>query len=214
MKAKEISKIVELFDQYISRGLCHGIHKCGDGDKQPQRFCVEAAIALSEQGIAPATADARILGDKTDEFGDALYPDEISDHPDCVDGAIADSKIELNDAKWSSEGVRAKALRNIGILQLGTATRKRAQEQFDKYVFKYVNAVLGADYNEINDCAGEVVVEANNRVGPFSRGRRDDRLRIVATAYEYALSKMNTSGYRWLVKNEGYVAPTLPAAKK
>ena len=42
------------------------------------------------------------------------------DDPGCVTKAVRQYKIELNDARWSSDNARAAGLRDLGIAQLGS----------------------------------------------------------------------------------------------
>lgn len=43
-----------------------------------------------------------------------------SDDPECVDTDVAECKIEINDANWSTRRARSNALRELGIAQLGS----------------------------------------------------------------------------------------------
>src|ERR1700678_467866 len=43
------------------------------------------------------------------------------DEPSCVSRALRSFKIKLNDAKWSSNTARAKGLRRLALVQLGSA---------------------------------------------------------------------------------------------
>lgn len=67
----------------------------GKGSPEPGKMCVEAAVC----------------------YGMGL---PHSDSPTCVAPVLRDLKIGLNDRPWSSDLVRAKGLRRLGLIQLGT----------------------------------------------------------------------------------------------
>ncbi len=68
----------------------------GKGSPQPGKMCVEAAVCYA-------------LG----------LPH--SDNPACVSRALRQLKIRLNDSNWSSDKARAKGLRRLALIQLGSA---------------------------------------------------------------------------------------------
>ena len=68
---------------------------CGRGKPIPGEMCVEAAICYS-LGL------------------------DHGDDPGCVDECIRRLKIRINDACWPNKKARAKGLRKLAILQLGT----------------------------------------------------------------------------------------------
>ena len=75
----------------VDAGLVHGL-----GKPIPGQMCVEAAISFA-------------LGEPH------------GDGPSCVEPAVRDGKIRLNDARgWSSDQARAKGLRGVAIAQLGS----------------------------------------------------------------------------------------------
>lgn len=75
----------------VDAGLVHGL-----GNAVPGEMCVEAAVCYA-------------LG----------LPH--SDDPGCVSPALRALKIALNDTGWSTPSARAKGMRRLAILQLGTA---------------------------------------------------------------------------------------------
>lgn len=75
----------------IDAGLCKGM-----GDPKPGEMCVEAAVNF---------AMGRVHGDD----------------PPCVNYELRDCKITLNDLPYTTNKARAKALRRLGVIQLGTA---------------------------------------------------------------------------------------------
>jgi hypothetical protein len=83
----------------VDQGLCSGL-----GEPVPGSMCVEAAVCFS-------------LG----------LPH--GDNPGCVDRAVREFKIRLNDSSWSSKAARANGLRRLAVLQLGT------DENFDCLYF-------------------------------------------------------------------------------
>jgi hypothetical protein len=87
----------------IDEGLSHGL-SLGLGQPIPGQMCVEALIC-------------NVLGEPH------------NDKPSCVDLILNKVKIQLNDASWSSNQARAKGLRNLAILQLGT------KDNFDSKLF-------------------------------------------------------------------------------
>jgi hypothetical protein len=87
----------------IDEGLSHGLSR-GLGKPIPGQMCVEALIC-------------NVLGEPH------------NDKPSCVDPILNEVKIQLNDASWSSNQARAKGLRNLAILQLGT------KDNFDSKLF-------------------------------------------------------------------------------
>ena len=68
----------------------------GAGRHEPGQMCVEAAVCYA-MGLPHG------------------------DRPTCVSPALRLFKIELNDAKWSSNSARAAGLRRLAIVQLGSA---------------------------------------------------------------------------------------------
>lgn len=75
----------------VDQGLSDGL-----GKPEPGLMCVEAAVCYA-------------MG-----WGH-------TDTPKCVDRVIREPMIEINDGPWESNTERAKALRKLSILQLGTA---------------------------------------------------------------------------------------------
>src|SRR5665213_3634004 len=75
----------------VDAGLCSGV-----GNPVPGQMCVEAAVCYA-------------LGQ------------EHGDEPVCVSPALRQFKIGLNDAAWSSNEARAKGMRRLALIQLGTA---------------------------------------------------------------------------------------------
>lgn len=80
--------------EIVDAGLTSGL-----GDPIPGRMCVEAAVCFA--------------------FGEGH-----DDEPRCVDPRIRKIKITINDAEWWDSDIdRAKGLRKLAILQLGTIDR-------------------------------------------------------------------------------------------
>jgi hypothetical protein len=76
--------------EVVDAGLSDGM-----GFPVPGHMCVEAAVCYA-------------LGQPR------------GDEPECVNAAVRQFKIRLNDAKWSSNQARAKGMRKLAIAQLGT----------------------------------------------------------------------------------------------
>src|SRR4029077_19853867 len=76
----------------VDAGLCSGL-----GVAEPGKMCVEAAVCYA-------------LG----------LPH--GDDPACVSHALRSFKVRLNDARWSSNEARAKGLRRLALIQLGSTS--------------------------------------------------------------------------------------------
>ncbi len=90
MKTKIDREVAAKVLSVVDAGLSRGL-----GKPKPGEMCVEAAVCFA-------------LG----------LPH--SDDPGCVSSAVRSLKITLNDKKWSSNEARAKGLRRLAIIQLGT----------------------------------------------------------------------------------------------
>lgn len=109
----EITKdIVEKVIETVDAGLVRGI-----GNPTPGAMCVEAAVCYA-------------LG----------LPH--SDDPECVSRAIRNAKIILNDARWSNDSARAKGLRRLAVLQLGTRENFDDIEFSKKLALMVINKIL------------------------------------------------------------------------
>jgi hypothetical protein len=87
--------------EVVDQGLCYGI-----GEHKPGAMCVEAAVCYA-------------LG----------LPH--GDNPPCVHPTLRDLKIRLNDLEgWDTSKLRARGLRRLAILQLGT------HDGFDPWAFR------------------------------------------------------------------------------
>jgi hypothetical protein len=95
----EITKdVVTRLLDVVDAGLVKGI-----GDPIPGQMCVEAAVCYA-------------LG----------LPH--SDDPQCVAPSLRSLKIRLNDSAWSSNAARAKGLRRLAVIQLGSKDHMDAKE--------------------------------------------------------------------------------------
>lgn len=83
--------------EIVDRGLVRGL-----GQPQPGKLCVEAAVCLA-------------LGEPHGGWPLCVAP---------VDRAF---KIRLNDSRWSSDQARARGLRRLAVMQLGTAGSDRTE---------------------------------------------------------------------------------------
>src|SRR5690349_19890033 len=75
----------------VDAGLVHGV-----GKPIPGQMCVEAAVCFAL---------------------DLPHGDD----PKCVAPSLRHLKIRLNDSNWSSNEARAKGLRRLALIQLGSA---------------------------------------------------------------------------------------------
>src|SRR6202522_3295315 len=102
----------------VDAGLCSGV-----GVPELGKMCVEAAVCYA-LGLPH--------GDK----------------PSCVSRALRSFKVNLNDVKWSSNTARAKGLRRLALVQLGSAghldDRKFAKRVAKLAIQKAVPAALRA----------------------------------------------------------------------
>lgn len=110
--------------EIVDAGLVGGL-----GDPEPGQMCVEAAVCYA--------------------FGE-----KHGDKPKCVDENVAGVKITINDTQWwDSDGERAKGLRKLAILQLGTKYKKGMEnfpqlcsdmiiERFKPFIFRKINTDL------------------------------------------------------------------------
>lgn len=176
--------------EVIDVGLVHGM-----GYPIPGRMCVEAAVCYA-------------LGF---EFGD---------NPQCVDPALRDLKIELNDSVWSSNMARAKGLRRLGIAQLGSRqnfdrcefarniqklTRKILQPLVSRDVFDQFEAeILFRDVTPSNQVlpfqgAEYVIRSCGNKMSQVVLSCNADKvLSEYAEGVVQILVTMKAAGIQWL----------------
>ena len=96
----------------VDQGLVKGV-----GKPVPGQMCVEAAVCYA-------------LGM------------EHGDQPNCVDAALRQYKITLNDSIWSSNTARASGMRRLAVLQLGTSTGFNTQYFVEQLAFKTITILL------------------------------------------------------------------------
>src|ERR1700688_4407880 len=75
----------------VDAGLCSGV-----GAPIPGKMCIEAAVCFA-------------MGEPH------------GDEPSCVSKALRAFKIRLNDSRWSSNEKRAKGMRRLALIQLGSS---------------------------------------------------------------------------------------------
>jgi hypothetical protein len=90
--------IVTKLLEIVDAGLVNGV-----GNPIPGQMCVEAAVCFA-------------LG----------LPH--GDDPKCVEPTLRSLKIRLNDSRWSSDQARAKGLRRLAVVQLGSKGHLDAKE--------------------------------------------------------------------------------------
>ncbi len=91
-------EIAEKVLAVVDAGLVRGV-----GISEPGEMCVEAAICYA-------------LGEPH------------GDYPSCVDPVLRNFKIRLNDARWPSPDARAKGMRRLALVQLGSKDNFNQQE--------------------------------------------------------------------------------------
>jgi len=123
--------------EVVDKGLCSGL-----GKPFPGQMCVEAAVCYG-------------LGQ------------EHGDRPICVHESVRAYKIEINDARWSSNQARAKGLRKIAIAQLGSIDSQFNSQVFVEHlVLGVVNQILPlvlegiVDSEIIQSCVNAKTLEA------------------------------------------------------
>lgn len=122
----------------VDAGLVKGV-----GVARPGRMCVEAAVCYA-------------LG----------LPH--GDNPGCVSRAVRSLKIELNDADWSSNAVRARGLRRLALAQLGSRDalddHEFARRCAELVIRKHVPAALrAAAATHTNEKHRDAVIAAAER---------------------------------------------------
>jgi hypothetical protein len=126
-------KQVKKIIETVDAGLVRGL-----GIPFPGRMCVEAAVCYA-LGL------------------------EHGDDPECVDYTIMLLKIALNDSTWSSNASRAKGLRKLAVLQLGTIT------DFDSKLFAKKVSVLSMKYaKQINPDDNSMAVYEAGRSAAYA----------------------------------------------
>jgi hypothetical protein len=104
----------------VNAGLVYGI-----GRPIPGQMCVEAAVCYA-MGLPH------------------------SDRPPCVSPALRDLKIRLNDADWSSNLARTNGLRELALLQLGTAGVLDEVEFVKRVTLLVINKYLPPMLRKVN----------------------------------------------------------------
>jgi hypothetical protein len=106
------NQLVTKINDLLNQGLTSGL-----GEPKPGKFCVEAAICYA-------------------------LDLEHSDDPQCVDEALRQYKIVLNDADWSSNIARGKGMKRLAILQLGTKDNFNTKYFTEQLSIRTVNTLL------------------------------------------------------------------------
>lgn len=117
-----VKRIISLVDMGLVSGL---------GNPIPGQMCVEAVVFYATH--------------YSQEQDSLMDPDlECRDDPDdCVSPLLRQLKIKLNDCSWSTRMARAKGLRKLAVLQLGTNHGFNEQEFFNKlYIYAQTKEIL------------------------------------------------------------------------
>lgn len=177
----------------VDAGLVNGL-----GKPIPGQMCVEAAVC----------------------YGLGL---PHSDNPICVAAALRSLKITLNDSNWSSPQARAKGMRRLALIQLGSANCLNEQE-FAKRVAeitirKTIPAIMRniASMSALTSHKQSLEVAANNceQLGTSeaasaaswaaraaSEAASDEQLSQFAENVVQILIDMNAPGKQWLYLTE------------
>jgi hypothetical protein len=172
----DFATIVPKFDKLLERGLCIGV---GNPDGQ---MCIEAAIACAM---------------------DLPFNDE----PTCVEPAVRAFKIALNDSsRWSSPEVRAKALRNIGIAQIGSAVVVDGNEFAKRLAEKTIRIIIPHIFNFVFKdnpaclAAAERCRLEGTKDAAYAAANADEILTMSANIALEILQELKSPGCEWLAK--------------
>lgn len=117
--------------ELASCGFTYGL-----GQRKKGQMCVEAAVCY------------------------AMGEEEHHDYPECVDSRIADLKISLNDANWSSRKARGDGLVALAIAQLGAGSKyypkfiAAYERNFIREVFPWVISTFAKNFKNISMSLG------------------------------------------------------------
>jgi len=151
--------------EIVDQGLSFGL-----GNPVPGQMCVEAAVCY------------------------ALSLPHNDDDPFCVSPALRALKIRLNDANWPDNKSRAKGMRKLTILQLGTKDILNEKEFINKVTISTVKKLLPEMFkqfkkNGIDISEFEIEINACKKV----KTRKDAR--EVALAIKYKTNKIKFVSY-------------------
>ena len=168
----------------VDAGLTKGI-----GESIPGQMCVEAAVCFA-------------LG----------LPH--GDEPDCVAPSLRALKIRLNDLDWSCNQARAKGLRELALLQLGSKenldevefVKRVAMLVVNKYlppILRKVNLEVEADAceqaaNLADTCTAASAASAASSVAAAASAAADKVLAEFAQDVAAILIDMKVPGVQWL----------------
>jgi hypothetical protein len=145
-------KIAQNVLDTVNAGLVHGL-----GKAIPGQMCVEAAVCFA-MGLPH------------------------SDNPPCVSPALRRLKIVLNDSYWSSKSARANGLRELALLQLGTAGVLDEVEFAKRVILLVINKYLPPMLRKINlNQEADVCEKAKNL--DTARDAAHAACRAAASAY-------------------------------
>lgn len=152
----------------VDAGLTNGM-----GSPIPGKMCVEAAVCYA--------------------FG---LPH--TDQPPCVASTLRNLNIMLNDCKWSSDKTRAKGMRKLAVLQLGTSgffTSKQLAE-FHGAVANLSDKLHPKGDASQDDYPGHSYCRWADRFK--SPATRTKHLAAFAEGVAQILIKMKVPGVKWL----------------
>ncbi len=182
--------------EVVDAGLVSGV-----GMPEPGRMCVEAAVCYA-MGLPHG------------------------DRPTCVSPALRALKITLNDAGWSSSEARAKGLRRLAVVQLGSRNVLDDKEFAKRVATLAIKTCVprapraAASWHpqanphkqklldEADKCAREGTQEAAERAAEAaaaaarSAARADAELALFAEDVVQLLVDMKAPGAKWLALTE------------
>ena len=166
---KITKKLVTTLLATVDQGLVKGV---GDADSTgkgvPGQMCVEAAVCYA-------------LGM------------EHGDQPNCVDSALRQYKITLNDSNWSSNTARASGMRRLAVLQLGTSTDFNTQYFVEQLAFKTITVLLAKylasiGYTDLAEACAKATTLQEARDAAYAADYADYAANAAAYAADAAAS--------------------------
>jgi hypothetical protein len=131
----------------------------------------------------------------------------FNDEPTCVEPAVRAFKIALNDSsRWSSPEVRAKALRNIGIAQIGSAVVVDGNEFAKRLAEKTIRIIIPHIFNFVFKdnpaclAAAERCRLEGTKDAAYAAANADEILTMSANIALEILQELKSPGCEWLAK--------------
>ena len=161
---------------------------CGGLGTPNGKMCIEAAISIA-------------LG----------LP--FNDSPKCVEPVIRTFKIAINDKNWSSSHARAKALRNIGIAQIGSygvvsgvEFVKRLSEKIIRVLLPEMIRDLFPDDKNLQECADKCERDGTEEAAHELRSTAESAAESAKSAAKYAAESTIESAIESAAESAKYAA--------